>query len=367
MSALPPPIASTRSYAVIAGVTALVGVLALAGVPLDGPPALVLLGAAVLLTGMPHGAIDHLVARRLFEWRGPRGTVLFYGGYLGLSALYGFCWWLAPVAALSFFLAIAAYHFGQADLAHLAPRRLRRMLLYLSRGVFVVGSLLMAHPDAVAPLVNALAGTGFAARLVDALVDAGGYGWVAVLTAQHVLVLLTCTKKIGTAFWRRRELLSVAVLAMLFSAAPPLAAFAVYFGLWHALGHMFVLLRFFRRSQESSLIDSRPPYAQGALPHTVGGFYRQAALYTAFPLIGLAATLLLYAPEVQTSTDEVLAALFVLVSVLTLPHMLLVERLYRHERWRVERRGSSQAATPDEGSSSVSSGFTTNEGGSPDG
>jgi Brp/Blh family beta-carotene 15,15'-monooxygenase len=323
----PPPLAPRSVYAGALSLTVAVAGAAAAGLSLRGGAGLALLGAAVLLTGMPHGAVDHLVARQLFAWRGVRGTVLFYVGYLALAALYGLGWWIWPPGALAFFLLMAVYHFGQADLAHRAPRsRAGRVTLYLSRGLFVVGSPLGARPEAVAPVVDALAGVALPAALP---------AWwpvacVATLAAQHAGVLAALAHRTGTP--GRREWLTVPALALLFWAAPPLAAFATYFGSWHALGHVLVLTRFFRAARGD---------ASGAttLPVTVGAFYRQAALYTLVPLGGLAALLLARPAAFAANAAEALAALFVLISVLTLPHMLLVERLYRHERHRLAQAG----------------------------
>lgn len=336
------------------GTTVAVAGGALIGLPLKGTPGLTLLGVAVLGTGMPHGAVDHLVARRLFGWNDTPGTVLFYAGYLALAALYGIGWWLWPTGALALFLLMAAYHFGQADLAYLTTQRARgRAVLYLSRGLLVVGSPLLARPGAVAPVVDALAGI--------TPPPAGPAWWpaasVAALAAQHALVLGAYTRGSDRG---RREWFTVPALALLFGAAPPLAAFAVYFGLWHALGHIFVLMRFFRAARERAGGESL-----SEAPRTVRALYRRAALFTLLPLGGLGAVL----AARPIRTPEALAALFVLISVLTLPHMLLVERLYRHER-RCQHRHEQrcQAGTPEEGSSSRSSaGFTANDGGSLEG
>ncbi|PSQ80351.1 MAG: hypothetical protein BRD40_04575 [Bacteroidetes bacterium QS_1_65_9] len=291
------------------------------------------LGAAVLLTGMPHGAVDHLVAQRLFDLRGPRGAGLFYGAYLAAAALYGLVWLVAPAGALALFLLMAAYHFGQADLAYLAPRsRGARTGLYLSRGAFVAGGAPAAHPQAVAPLVEAVG--GFAPLEAAPVLAEAPLIMLAGLAAQHALVLAVRAGTEGSGRslrWTGREACSLVLLTVLFGAAPPLVGFAVYFGLWHALGHVFVLLRFFRAAGAEG---------ERSYPVTGAAFYRRAAAYTVLPLVGLAAFVGLTAPPGRTLPPmlDALAALFVLISVLTLPHMLLVERLYRRERERTKKR-----------------------------
>jgi len=136
------------------------------------------------------------------------------------------------------------------------------------------------------------------------------------LIAQHGLVLV--------ALWARgvapttalgRELLSVAVLSLLFYTVHPLVAFAVYFGFWHSLGHILELIRFFNQhDQPTSLVD----------------FYRKATLFTVLSFVLLGA---LYAAGDAFGTPmEMIALLFILISVMTLPHMIIVERLYQQRK-----------------------------------
>jgi len=168
-----------------------------------------------------------------------------------------------------------------------------------------------------------------------------------------------------------REACSLVLLTVLFGATPPLVGFAVYFGLWHALGHVFVLLRSFRAAGAGA-------ERERSYPSTGAAFYRRAAAYTVLPLVGLAAFMGLTAPPGRTlpPMPDALAALFVLISVLTLPHMLLVECLYRRERERAKRPHEEEPLLSDGNdddahaamrSSSRSSASTTTDGGSLDG
>jgi Brp/Blh family beta-carotene 15,15'-monooxygenase len=307
---------SPRLYVPIVAVTGLVTALALGFGPLEGTTPLVLLGAAVIATGIPHGAVDHLVAAPLYDlsftWA---DQAKFYGAYLGLMGLYGALWPVVPAWCLGFFLVMTMYHFGQADLAywHLPPVPAR--LLYLSRGLFLIGLPVVAFPDVVAPIFEAIGG-------VDVL-DWGvatSYQTTALfgLVGQHALLAAGGALYYGVPTWKAgREGLNVVVLAPLFLWVHPLAAFAVYFGLWHSLGHILELLRFFRAQGRSM---------------GIGGFYRKAALFTVLSFVLLGA---LYA-GLRAIGDrlEMIALLFILIAVMTLPHMIIVERLYQKREQR---------------------------------
>jgi Brp/Blh family beta-carotene 15,15'-monooxygenase len=303
---------SPRIYAAVLGVTIATILLSLwNGVALDGS-AFVILMVAVALTGIPHGAVDHLVAARLYglsdSWR---DQGIFYGSYLLLMALYGALWFVAPVWCLAAFLLMTMYHFGQADLAYwsLPPGRAR--LAYLSRGTLLMGLPIAAFPELVAPIFEAIAGIQM---MQWPLLTEHAATVQAIVAGQHAAVLGVLALAPGTALpngaWR--EAVNVVVLAALFYVVHPLVAFAVYFGLWHSLGHILELLRFFRR--------------EGTSTTSLTGFYRKAALFTGISFLGLAG---LYAATQSFGLqDQMIALLFILISVMTLPHMIVVERLY---------------------------------------
>lgn len=308
---------SLRSWSVFSAVLALtVAVTTLSfwgALPLESGAFAILMGV-VVLTGIPHGAVDHLVAAQLYDldasWT---DQAKFYGFYLALMALYGGLWLVAPVASLAVFLVMTMYHFGQADLAYLASPDRQHRLAYLSRGLFLIGLPIAAFPNVVAPIFDAIVGTslsGWALLMHHQTAVVGG------LIAQHGLVLVALwAGDVASTTALGRELLSVAVLSLLFYTVHPLVAFAVYFGFWHSLGHILELIRFFNQhDQPTSLVD----------------FYRKAMLFTVLSFVLLGA---LYAAGDAFGTPmEMIALLFILISVMTLPHMIIVERLYQQRK-----------------------------------
>jgi Brp/Blh family beta-carotene 15,15'-monooxygenase len=269
-----------------------------------------LLIAAVAITGMPHGAIDHLVAAELYDLdAGWTDQAKFYGGYLALMALYGAFWVGAPVWSLIVFLIMTMYHFGQADLAYWDLPPLGARLLYLSRGLFVIGLPIAAFPAQVDPIFDAIAGVQPSAW---PLLATHATAVCAGLVLQHGVALGIASAAVDVREWGR-EALNVVVLGALFGVVHPLAAFSVYFGLWHSLGHILELLRFFRGRDGS--------------PATLTAFYRHAALFTLLPFVGLGG--LYWATQAFGSPDQMIALLFIAIAVMTLPHMVIVERLYR--------------------------------------
>jgi len=275
--------------------------------------AFVVLMAAVVLTGIPHGAVDHLVAAELYDldasWS---DQAKFYGFYLALMTLYGALWLIAPGLSLGLFLVMTMYHFGQADLAYVSRDGRQHRVAYLSRGLFLIGLPIVAFPAVVAPIFEAIGGVNLLAW--DGLVQYQ-MGIVSGLVVQHGLVLAALwMRDVATTGQLTRELLNLAVLGLLFTTVHPLVAFAVYFGFWHSLGHILELVRFFNQHDQ---------------PTSMTDFYRKAALFTVLSFVLLGALYL--AGDAFGSQMEMIALLFILISVMTLPHMLIVERLYQQK------------------------------------
>lgn len=250
--------------------------LALAGA--SGPAALVL-GVAV---GLPHGALDHLPARRLLAPRlGRAWPVAFAAGYLGLAGLVLASWAAAPLATLALFLGASVLHFGEEDTVAtgLAARVAHGGLPILAPTLF--------HPDAVAQLFAWVAGSD-PAPLMAWLLGPALLIWLACAG-------VTAVQLVGEARWRA-PLAEAAALLALFALAPPLLAFACYFALVHTpraldgMGEPATLLR-------------------QAMPLTIAG-----------AVIGLA--LWLRSPALDVS-ERTVRTVFQLLSALTAPHMVL--------------------------------------------
>jgi Brp/Blh family beta-carotene 15,15'-monooxygenase len=227
-------------------------------------------------------------------------------------AVYGALWLVLPAWCLAAFLVMTMYHFGQADLAYWELSPLRARLAYFSRGLLLIGVPIAAFPEVVDPIFYAIGGVHV---LEWEVLTAQPTLSLAALVGQHVLVLggLALAGGVDVPQKGGREAVNTAVLAALFISVHPLVAFAVYFGLWHSLGHILELIRFFRN--------------RGGEVTTIPAFYKKAALYTVVSFAGLG---LLYAATQSFGLeDRMIALLFILISVVTLPHMVIVERLYQ--------------------------------------
>ncbi|MFM7154211.1 MAG: Brp/Blh family beta-carotene 15,15'-dioxygenase, partial [Bacteroidota bacterium] len=66
----------------------------------------------IIAAGIPHGALDHFVARHN---RKKFDLTVYVFLYIVCAALYLTLWWFAPGIAFLIFLLITAWHFGETD------------------------------------------------------------------------------------------------------------------------------------------------------------------------------------------------------------------------------------------------------------
>jgi Brp/Blh family beta-carotene 15,15'-monooxygenase len=302
--------------------------------------------ASLVLFGLPHGAVDHLVPSRLAgrdaEVRGVMAVVVLY---LALSGICLVLWFAAPAAAFVLFVAVTAFHWGAGDLHALlffGDGGLDRMggvsrgLLVLLRGGLPVLVPLVFFPEVYRGVAAAAAG------LFDA--DASSLSWafspasrLAAGVALAVLAGLFFGHAAGDFAGNRRALLPVALetllLFALFAVVPPVLAVGLYFALWHAPRHV------------ARLILLHPA---GARHLRDGRYWRALVRFArdAAPLTGLALALLgglyLAVPRPAGEPGSLLALYLVLISALTLPHAALVA--YMDARQGVWERAPSPPA-----------------------
>lgn len=269
------------------------------------------LAAVILVIGMPHGALDHLIAFRAFGVnREPGNVALFYSMYLGILILYGLMWFWFPLFSMILFLFMTLYHFGQADAERFDLPRAGIYVLQFSRGFTVVGLILFgADPFYSSAIIQEVTGYSFAAHLFPVVSPSLILVCLAALyPLAYLLVQLKYAKPV-LGSWLSAD---AVVVPLLFALCDPVFAFSMYFGIWHSYNHTQTMLRFMRT------------------PEKLKGFkwfYRETFLYSVLSYAGL---IVLYVLFKAFGNEELLVALlFIIISVLTLPHMFVVEKMYK--------------------------------------
>lgn len=291
--------------------------------------------ASLVLFGLPHGALDHLVPSRLAGRRpDARGVLGVAFLYVALSGICLALWFTVPIFAFAAFICLTAYHWGAGDLHALlffGPPALRRTgrptraLLLAGRGCVPMLVPLAFFPDAFRGVAADVAGL-FGAGVVglSLIFEPGVRGaLLAGLAATLALALVLASRDLGR---QRRRLLPVVgetvLLFVFFAVVPPVLAVGVYFTAWHAPRHIARLI----------LLRPAPPGMprRRSWPRDLARFVRDAAPLTALALVGLA---WLYAavPTGAEDAGSLLALYLILVSVLTVPHAAVVTYMDRRQ------------------------------------
>lgn len=184
--------------------------------------------AAAVVLGVPHGAVDHRIARPMLRSRlGSAWFGAFAAIYLGAAAAVLGLWLVAPIASLWAFLAISVWHFGTEDAEG------RGGLARIARGGAPVALPVLLHPERTTRFFGVLADGADGAAAFGVL-QIAAWLWVPV-AALHLAMVI-----------RRRawpEAAEIGALALAFAALPPLAGFAFYFLAVHSPRHMHGLAR----------------------------------------------------------------------------------------------------------------------------
>lgn len=250
---------------------------------------LVALGAVIVL-GIPHGALDGAVAAPLLRPRYGRAWFgVFAVPYLALSALVLLAWQVAPLPTLAAFLAVSVLHFGEEDAGPGRP------IEALVRGGLPIALPALARPDETAGIFSVV--TRMPMPHLPAWWTAGAWLWLALAAAW----LLTGRARRGV----RGEM---AVLAVAFVALPPLTAFTLYFVGLHAPRHMLALVR---DPSKAPGIDTVQRAVRASLPIFALTLLLGAGLWP------------LYAAGAANAPANLLTVTLQMLSALTLPHILL--------------------------------------------
>ncbi|CAN2184861.1 blh_monoox, beta-carotene 15,15'-monooxygenase, Brp/Blh family [Candidatus Nanopelagicaceae bacterium] len=271
----------------------------------------IVLATIALAVGIPHGALDHLVT---LPRSAPIRMAIFIAIYVAIAllAIYAILKW--NVWGFIFVVVMSATHFGIGDSAFLneldslknpTGSRIPAWLYAPAAGLL---------PVAI-PLVNSRSSEALT-KVNESLVD-----WHQGYTTEIILGVAAITTLCLLGLLQRkryRDALDIALLAALASIAPPLVAFAVYFGCWHALRHTARLTSLLPNS-ESAYLRGRP--GQAFVAAVIPGL---PALFGTIIFIAVLAGF-----SQQDLSDKFLWLTLVTIWALTVPHMLVTAKLDR--------------------------------------
>ena len=269
----------------------------------------VIIAVVALAIGIPHGALDHLVTLPKAQ---PKKMAIFIVIYVAVAIVAVVGILKFNTVGFIFVLFMSAVHFGIGDAAFINEIDKRTGANHkLNRWFYIPAA---GFTPVFIPLVNS-ASTEALASVNPALIN-----WHGGLDSE-ILLAITAFAVISIGVMaltkRYREALDLTVLLLLAHLAPPLIAFAVYFGCWHAMRHTARLTLSLPRSIENLTQGMlRKAFSNAVIPGL-------PALIGTFVVAGLLTL------SGQDFTDEFFWMALVVVWALTVPHMAVTAKLDR--------------------------------------
>lgn len=264
---------------------------------------------SVFLIGIPHGAIDHIIAAEIFDMRLKlKHQLLFYGSYLFLMFILGAVWIFFPIAGMIIFLLISVYHFGQADMEDfLVESKPFHWFWYNLRGAFIMVLIIFSEISITYPILEQA--MNLSDGTLQSVISNPTFA-LGLFTGFYFAFMFSGIALGHFSNWKLFFIDNLALMA-LFYFSGPLIGFAIYFAVWHSAGHIFEMREYFNSKSKSLSILS---------------FYKLSMPFTLISVVGL--LILVYAQNAFGVQDMFLTLMFILISVLTLPHMLIVHKMY---------------------------------------
>ncbi|MFM8371859.1 MAG: Brp/Blh family beta-carotene 15,15'-dioxygenase [Bacteroidota bacterium] len=252
----------------------------------------------IIAAGIPHGALDHFVARHN---RKKFDLTVYVFLYIVCAALYLTLWWFAPGIAFLIFLLITAWHFGETDFSCFTDNQGAGLYSFVY-GTSITMWLLMQDKPLLFRWTALITGDNQTAlSIVSWLAVVPVYTWFLVLGLMLFMV--------GE---NRREHLLVKIPFLLFvlclSQTSLLMGFILYFTGWHSVNALLHIKGSVFRDMDGRLMLEK------AMPAT---------------LTAVSFLIIMWFMSNGAWLDRFgLPALFILLSILTVPHMIEMHRLY---------------------------------------
>jgi Brp/Blh family beta-carotene 15,15'-monooxygenase len=265
----------------------------------------IIIAVIALLVGIPHGAIDHLIT---IPRESRNRFVVFILFYILLAIAAGFVISIWNLVGFQLIVVISALHFGFGDAAYKNEWNESRGIAKDSFLKLCAYALPAGFLPVILPLTDTRALTALN-RINPEIADWSGSlnqnlrNLTLVLALVGFLFLLV-TKNFQSSI----DLLLLITLSLM---TPPLIAFAVYFGCWHALRHT---ARLVPKLPKATLFAHSGNSFKAFLSAVTPGLY--AVMGTIFLAIGL----MVFRPEYFDT--GLLWTVLVIIWALTIPHML---------------------------------------------
>ncbi len=266
----------------------------------------------VFIVGVPHGALDFLVDEQNEEVSKKEFSLKkFLAVYI--TRLFAFAlFWFIPWLAFSLFIIFSIFHFGETDMSAIMKPTKHSSLLYFAYGGFILSLLLLTHLSEIQTAIPLISDFLKQQNLYELLKNISPF--IVVFFGGLWLIVIVWQMKKGNII--QLTFLNVLQFVCLISVIvflPLLLAFTFYFALWHSIlsvRNIFAYFKNFNNSKKFTIICGKSILF---------------SLLALGSIIGLYFGLNYFMPNMN-----LLFALLIVLSVLTLPHLTVMHGMYKN-------------------------------------
>ncbi len=267
----------------------------------------------VLLMGIPHGALDHLVGHETaLRQNKPFSLGAFLFKYLSTMFVYALAWYIFPTVSLLFFLIISAWHFGETDIEAAPNTRLWNVTQFLF-GTLVLAAILLTHSEETTPILSRITQDEFLSISVWQFCILHKVKLLTVATGLFAFTFILAQKQ-SPIVLNKPRLIQLSLILVLSYFLPLLPAFALYFGGWHSICSFKSISDYLRQNTNSNNYFT---------------IWLKALFFSlvAFVFLGLIVCYWFYFQQVWNP----LPLVFVFLSMITLPHLNVMHGMHSHK------------------------------------
>ncbi|MEP0984092.1 Brp/Blh family beta-carotene 15,15'-dioxygenase [Ekhidna sp.] len=256
----------------------------------------------ILLFGIPHGGVDHLIHASTSS---DSNVLKYIIKYLLIAGGYILWWLIDPSKALFIFIILSAYHFGQEFIADMRIKGQNVVLNLIWGSVILIGPMIFSYQEIAVYLQIII--PNLPVEISPIL--------------KYTFPIISILLAIGSVFWLRRQNLTagriyqiglfLCVIILSHILLPFIPAFTIYFILFHSTNAF--------KHQFSWLKEKKDNYHFGKFIIDLVGFSLLA-------ILGILGLIWILKPESQAT---LVTYFFILTSLITLPHAITLDQFYR--------------------------------------
>ncbi len=266
----------------------------------------------VFTVGVPHGALDFLVDEQNETMQNNVFSMKkFLVTYLTRLFIFALFWFL-PWLAFSIFIIFSIFHFGETDMNKFIKPNKSAVLVYFAYGTFILSVLFLSH---IPEIKNSLP------QLDTFLKENNIFNFLQ--NNSNLMIAFFCLLFISAVFWQYKkrniqtvsfkQVLQFTCLIIILKYLPLTLAFTFYFALWHSIlsvRNIFNYFKEFNNSKNFTVICNK------------------SLLFSLLALGGI--FILYYILKLYIPNMNLLFALLIMLSVLTLPHLSVMHGMYKN-------------------------------------